>query len=202
MDKFGIKASLYDILGYIIPGLVFIVGLAVIHICKECPDKNFIEQEVGLVFGSVVLMTAYILGHVFGSFSSYLFEKKGKKLFARFYDIDPKVVGEKYRRAYDDVYGKNAEIEFRNVIAYSEEKTKAVYDTAFVFLSIYGLSRNVGTALFFVLLAYFIMVDFAEWNKWILLGLSFCIIALLHNYFRFKEYYIEQIFASLTVPLK
>ena len=207
MDKLGIKATLYDFLGYVVPGLTFIVGLVAMFVCKECSDistiaKNFLDVKVGVVASALILITAYILGHIFASLSSILFERRGKNLSPKkHYEMDPKQVGEKFRTYYEKIYGSGSEIEFRNVIAYSEEKTKAVYDTAFVFLSIYGFSRNTSMALFFVLAAYFIVLDLTAWNVWVVLGLVLGIIALIHNYFRFREYYVKQIFASLIVPL-
>lgn len=206
MDKLGIKGTLYDFLGYVIPGLTFIVGLVAMFVCKECSDistiaKNFLDVKVGVVACALILVAAYILGHAFASISSILFEKKGVNLSPKkYYEMDPKQVGEKFRSYYEKIFGSGSEIEFRNVIAYSEEKTKAVYDTAFVFLSIYGFSRNTSMALFFVLIANFIVLDHAAWNWWIISGIFLAIVALLHNYFRFREYYVKQIFASLTVP--
>lgn len=207
MDKLGIKGTLYDFLGYVIPGLTFIVGLVALFAYKENSDisaiaKNFLDVKVGVVASALILITAYILGHIFASLSSILFERRGKNLsLKKHYEIDPKQVGEKFRTYYEKIFGNDSEIEFRNVIAYSEEKTKAVYDTAFVFLSIYGFSRNTSMALFFVLIANFIVLDYTAWNVWVILGLILGIVALIHNYLRFREYYVKQIFASLTVPL-
>ena len=206
MDKFGIKGTLYDLLGYVIPGLTFIVGLAIMILCKDCADKNILIEKIanikiGAPFSLLVLISSYILGHVFASISSWLFERRGWNLSPKNrYEMNPEKVGERFRGNYDKIWGTGSKVEFRNVIAYSEEKTKAVYDTAFVFLSIYGFSRNTSMALFFVLIANFIVLDHAAWNWWIISGIFLAIVALLHNYFRFREYYVKQIFASLTVP--
>lgn len=206
MDKFGIKGTLYDLLGYAIPGLTFIAGLAILILCKECAEKELLIEKIvnikiGLPFLLLVLIVSYILGHVFASISSWLFERRGKNLSPKNrYEMDPKQVGEKFRASYEKLFGQESKMDFRNVIAYSEENTKAVYDTAFVFLSIYGFSRNTSIALFFVLIANFIVLDYTVWNMWIVLGIILAIIALLHNYFRFREYYVKQIYASLEVP--
>jgi len=208
MDKLGIKGTLYDLLGYVIPGLTFIVGLAVLILCRECAEKKFLVEnivniKIGMPFFLLVLIASYILGHVFASISSWLFERRGRNLSPKkHYEMNPVQVGENFRTNYEKIFGTGSKIEFRNVIAYSEEKTKAIYDTAFVFLSIYGFSRNTSMALFFVLIANFIVLDMAEWNLWVLSGIILSIIALVHNYFRFREYYVKQIYASLEVPLE
>lgn len=208
MDKLGIKGTLYDLLGYVIPGLTFIVGLAVLILCKDCSDKNILIKEItniklGVPMSMLVLIASYILGHVFASISSWLLERRGRNLSPKkHYEMNPVQVGENFRTNYEKIFGTGSKIEFRNVIAYSEEKTKAIYDTAFVFLSIYGFSRNTSMALFFVLIANFIVLDHAAWNWWIISGIFLAIVALLHNYFRFREYYVKQIFASLEVPLE
>lgn len=208
MDKLGIKGTLYDLLGYAIPGLTFIAGLATLILCRECAEKKFLVEnivniKISMPFFLLVLIASYILGHVFASISSWLFERRGKNLSPKNrYEMDPKQVGEKFQASYEKIFGTESKMEFRNVIAYSEEKTKAVYDTAFVFLAIYGFSRNTSIALFFVLIANFIVLDMAEWNLWVLSGIILSIIALVHNYFRFREYYVKQIFSSLTVPME
>lgn len=208
MDKLGIKGTLYDLLGYVVPGLTFIAGLATLILCRECAEKKFLVEnivniKISMPFFLLVLIASYILGHVFASISSWLFERRGKNLSPKnHYEMDPKQVGEKFQASYEKIFGTESKMEFRNVIAYSEEKTKAVYDTAFVFLAIYGFSRNTSIALFFVLIANFIVLDMAEWNLWVLSGIILSIIALVHNYFRFREYYVKQIFSSLTVPME
>lgn len=208
MDKFGIKGTLYDLLGYAIPGLTFILGLTIMILSMDCADKCILTErianiKIGVPMSLLILIAGYILGHVFASISSWLFERRGWNLSPKNrYEMDPEKIGERFRGYYDKIFGTGSKVEFRNVIAYSEEKTKTVYDTAFVFLSIYGFSRNTSMALFFVLIANFIVLDYAAWNLWIISGIILAIIALLHNYFRFREYYVKQIFASLTVPLE
>lgn len=208
MDKLGIKGTLYDFLGYIVPGLTFIVGLALVLLCKDCADrdvviKNFMDVNVSVPMIMLLLVASYILGHTFSSLSSWLFERDGWNLsLIKCYELDPKKVGERYRPYYDKIFGDGSEIDFLSVVAYSQERTKAVYETAFVFLSIYGFSRNTSMALLFALVSNCVVLDYTAWNWWVLLGAVFCIITLLHNYFRFRKYYIERIFSSLIVPLK
>lgn len=208
MDKFGIKGSLYDILGYIMPGAFVLLGLFAMYENKKGVNlilwlQNHVDVHMGLAFGCGILVCSYIVGHILTSIGSLLFENRHvKRLFSEawlrnLYKIDENREGEAYKARFKELFGCDAVFSFRNVVAYSQERTKAVYDTAFVFLSIYGLSRNISVALLVLLAVHFLIIG-DSWSGSLYAAFFISFIAMVHNYFRFREYYIAQIYASLT----
>lgn len=208
MDKFGIKGSLYDILGYIMPGAFVLLGLFAMYENKNGTNlilwiKNHMDVHVGFAVSCGILLCSYIVGHILTSIGSFLFENRHvKRLFSKtrlrnLCKIDEKREGETYKAQFHELFGNDAIFSFRNVVAYSQEKTKAVYDTAFVFLSIYGMSRNISVALLVLLAAHCVIIG-DTWNVSLYATFFISLFAMVHNYFRFREYYIAQIYASLT----
>lgn len=208
MDKLGIKGTLYDLLGYIIPGAFFIFALYFMYIAKTDGNyigllKDMMNAKSSFAFGCIAVICSYINGHILASIGSILFENRFvEKLFTKkapmwLYKINKDVEGVKYREQFKELVGDKAVFSFQNVIAYSEENTKTAYDTAFVFLSIYGFSRNIAVAM---LLLFFSHLTFIgdTWNETFYICFFIALIALLHNYFRFRQYYIAQIYASLS----
>lgn len=208
MDKLGIKTTLYDVLGYVIPGMMLIVGMYVLFVTGNSNEyipavKSLVKVESNLMFGTGIILCSYVLGHVISSIGSFIFENRlmkylfKKKGFRWLYKINEEYEGENHKEQFVKLVGDKASFSFRSVVAYSEENTKVAYDTAFVFLSIYGLSRNVAVVMLLILASHCFFFE----NNW---DFSFCIVfgigvvALLHNYFRFKQYYIAQIYASLS----
>ena len=208
MDKLGIKATLYDLLGYIVPGAFFVFALYIMYTAKTDGKyidflKNMMDAKTSFAFGSFAVICFYINGHILASIGSFLFENRlvkwlfSKKALMWLYKINEDVEGKKYEDRFKDLLGDKAPFSFRNVIAYSEENTKTAYDTAFVFLSIYGLSRNSAVAMLLLLVSHYTFIDDA-WSISFYVCFFLALIALLHNYFRFRQYYIAQIYASLS----
>lgn len=208
MDKLGIKATLYDLLGYIVPGAFFMFALYIMYTAKTDGKyidffKNMMDVKTGFAFGSFAVICSYINGHILASIGSIIFENRlvkwlfSKKALIWLYKINEDVEGEKYRDRFKELVGDKAVFSFRDVIAYSEENTKTAYDTAFVFLSIYGFSRNIAVAMLLLFVSHLTFID-DTWNKTFCICFFLALIALLHNYFRFRQYYIAQIYASLS----
>lgn len=208
MDKLGIKGTLYDLLGYIMPGLFFLFALWLMYVNKDAGNlANTIEEvkkeELGWVFVGGVVVCSYVIGHVMAAVGSFLFENRFVKWifsfgFPRwFYKVNEKKEGKKYEDRYKELLGDNAVFSFRDVIAYSQENTKNAYETAFVFLSIYGLCRNISVAMLFLLTFHCTFVaDY--WSAPFYVVYCIFLLAMLHNYFRFRQYYIAHIYASLS----
>ena len=208
MDKLGIKGTLYDILGYIMPGAFVLLGLFAMYENKKGLDlilwlQNHMDVHVGFVVGCGILLCSYIVGLILASIGSFLFENRlVKRLFSEtclrsLYGINEEKEGEAYKARFKELFGDDAIFSFRNVAAYSQEKTRTIYDTAFIFLSIYGLSRNISVALL-VLFAIHCVVIGDSWAFSFYVAFFVSLLAMLHNYFRFRKNYIAQIYASLT----
>ena len=80
MDKLGIKTTLYDFFGYLVPGLVLLLYLYIFYqnIDKEL---NFLVILQNLtkyyktIYGVLVVLVGYCLGHMVSSLSSFILEK-------------------------------------------------------------------------------------------------------------------------------
>lgn len=209
MDKLGIKGTLYDLLGYIVPGSVFIVGIYILYLIKNfgklsCILNQIMDMKIGLFQGSMLIIIAYILGHVFASIGSFIFENRKMSslyekdwFYNKLYKISEKKVGITYKEQFEKIIGTHVEFDFRNVISFSEENAKSVYNTAFVFLSIYGFSRSTFIAMLFVYVSHWFVFE-DSWSISLHVFFIVCMIALLHNYLRFRAYYIKHIYASLS----
>lgn len=208
MDKLGIKTTLYDVLGYVIPGMLLILGMYIMYMKNDSNDyfsivRQLADVKSSIAFGTGVILCSYVLGHAISSIGYLLFENRlVKRIFNYkiprwFYKIDERNEGEPHKARFKELLGDNADFSFRSVVAYSEENTKVAYDTAFVFLSIYGLSRNVAVVMILLLAAHYLIFK-DMWNSAFYFAYFLCLLALLHNYFRFRQYYIAQIYASLS----
>lgn len=209
MDKLGIKGTLYDLLGYIIPGLFFLFALWLMYVNKDAGNlidtiEKVKNEKLGWAFVGGVVVSSYVIGHVMAAIGSFLFENRFVKWifsfgFPRwFYKVNEEKEGEVCEGRFRELLGDKAVFSFRDVIAYSQENTKNAYETAFVFLSIYGLCRNISVAMLFLLTFHCTFVD-DSWNTPFCVVFSIFLLAMLHNYFRFRQYYIAQIYASLSV---
>lgn len=198
MEKLGIKATLYDLVGYIIPGLVLIIGNYSIYAfsCFDCSYgiETIVKIEMSLIQCIALLLASYIVGHIIAALGAVFCERKiFKRMFSRISEFHEK---ENYRETFASIVGHEIPFTTRNLAAFSEEHTRSVYSTAFVFLSIYGFCRNVFVALTIVFFEYVLV--FGITKSWAIdIAFAISILALLYNYLRFKKYYVEHLCASL-----
>lgn len=193
MDKLGIKASIYDILGYIIPGLLSIIFIYMFMFNK---DINWIlslkSANYTIPFYVLVFILSYVAGQIISSLSSFVFESKlSKKILSKVCLNDYPELNSKTNLIFSKDY-KNCERQDLN--SYCQEKFPVIYDTAFVFLTIYGLSRNLSTS-FLILDVYLIKKNGLISIESIIVIIS--TILLIRNYYRFKKYFELKINSAL-----
>lgn len=197
MDKLGIKATIYDVLGYAVPGAILLVGLYVFTTGEFKPDIALLmKTEVSGAFAAIAFLAFYVTGHLLSSVSSFLFENKSFTAVAAWiFDFDTT----RYDEAALRIFGKNyAECGSRAVIVYCQSNYPLVYETAFAFLTIYGLSRNVAAAMLLL-----IPLWVTKNSDWVFVSIYLMSLAfMVRNYLRFKVYYIHQIASSLMIAKK
>jgi hypothetical protein len=62
MDKLGIRATLYDLVGYILPGLLLLSGLYFIYIQNaKIPFTELFNCSISLQSSIIIILAAYII---------------------------------------------------------------------------------------------------------------------------------------------
>lgn len=143
-----IKATFYDLVSYLLSGLLFAFLLLVFlsHIMEGINLDLLIKGSAVNV--TLALFASYLLGHALATVSSLIIEKwllvgKIKKN-----SITQRILSESLYDSFQDKYLSNfkckyQEKDFRLLICFVEAHQPNVYSTAFIFLSIYGMCRNV-----------------------------------------------------------
>ncbi len=193
MDKLGIKATIYDLLGYIIPGFL---TLLFIYIFMFDKDLNWLlslkTEKISTPFYALVFVLAYVAGQTISSMSSFLFEGIiTKKIFKKYIVNDYSSHNTKTNMLFGKDY---KDVDSQNLSSYCQEKFPKVYDTAFVFMTIYGLSRNVATS--FLILTVYVINKFRFFSVECLITVL-SMILLIRNYYRFKKYFELKINSAL-----
>jgi hypothetical protein len=193
MDKLGIKTTIYDLLGYIIPGLLSLIFLYMFMYNKDIKWIFSLKLvEYSAPFYILMFILSYVAGQTISSASSFLFEGNfTKKLFGKWtlqdYSEHNLRTNELFKKDY-----KDCDKQILN--SYCQQKFPKVYDTAFVFLTLYGLSRNISASL--VIFDIYLIKTYG-----IISTESFVMIIstvfLIRNYYRFKKYFDLKINSAL-----
>lgn len=204
MRDLGIKGTIYDIFGYLLPGLLFLFLLRIAY--NHFYDRvgfSFIILEIKKISGTLtvilVLAILYCTGHAVSSASSFIIEglivKKvsffKKRLNAR--NLLSKELynnlEQKYKRLYNVEFDDNKD--FTVITCFVEQNFPAIYSTAFVFLSFYGMARNLAFSITIFLL--FEIVNYIVLcNKIILIVIMVSFIFMItfyYEYYRFMKYH-------------
>ena len=214
MNINSFKGTLYDLLGYFAPGLVaWIGGFAAFLRLSNTPNifaaLRAAISDLSVFETFVIIIAVYVLGHGIASASSYLIEKKllsiirplrnsvdAQKIFGNAHYA---VFCRKYETIFQTPYDTGS---IRRVICYVQAKQPAVYETALIFLSFYGMARNLaGTSWLFsiVEIAFLIQARGSLSILILLAGLGFL---FLYEYIRFRKYYLETILSGFLIPEK
>jgi hypothetical protein len=81
-------------------------------------------------------------------------------------------------------------------MSYCQKNTPEIYETAFSFLTIYGFCRNSAISL---LLLIPLIIHSASFNRIEYSAFAISVLFLMHQYMRFKSYYMHQIASSLMI---
>lgn len=199
MDKLGIKATIYDIFGYAIPGCLLLISYLGLTIDVNNFDlAKLIKIEINWPFAVAAFIVSYIVGHLLSSISSVVFENPlSKQMFSTVLGVMFKT--EMYDDACEKKLGKKYnECGERAVIVYCQNNHPVIYETAFVFLAIYGFSRNIAMTMIILLPLFIDRQFYPVWNLVYIVSLVF----MVWHYLRFKNYFSHQIASSLYLPSK
>lgn len=211
MNINNLKGTLYDFLGYFAPGLIGIICGTIMVLRINNVFNNYrtlekiIEDISALEIFILVIMT-YIFGHAVSSASSWIIEKrlmeKSDKL-KKFVDVKEILDEEHYAifcMKYKKVFGTQyAQKSIRKIICYVQSKQPSVYETALIFLSFYGMARNLSFVcwLFFLVETYFLIFGQGYFYLWFILGILFVI--FVFEYVRFRKYYLDTVFSGFLI---
>jgi hypothetical protein len=207
MEK--IKTTLYDIVGYIIPGMVFLVA-SFVGYCHlvQCQQpfvalraviKGLSNTEIAIYLG-----ITYLAGHLLSTASYFVFEK----LCCNTVVSDKQILGDDLYKAFEDrfksifkVAAYDKKTGFLTCICYVEAKQPVVYATAFIFQSFYGMARNLAL----VLMVYSLwelynglVVGNRQSFAYLLVAALVCLICFWH-YRRFSQYYRRYILTGFII---
>ena len=204
--KTEIKTTIYDIFGYLMPGYLLLAFLFVAFNFST-PGYDVLSQLTARVAAldlyNAVLLTvaAYLLGHILSAMSGFLVETLLCKIpmigdmFGERALLDKKL-WELFLAKYKQLFQYKSEGDvYRLLSCYVEAKQPAVYATAFVFLAIYGMSRNFSLLVFifaaWVLVGAIMRLDVTLFLYFVI---SFGTSALLfYNYLRFRQNFCRQL---------
>ncbi|MFV0501311.1 MAG: hypothetical protein ACK5MH_06965 [Bacteroidales bacterium] len=201
MNNLGIKATIYDIIGYLVPGFLSIISIFMIikgGILNQNGEINFevfqsITIDLPFVFYVIIFTFSYISGHIIESISSFIYKKILYKPVMKFF---MRKHYDKMNSIADNKFKTNFLSSEQNFMSYCELKYPVINDTVFRFLSFYGFSRNITIILILVYISlcingqYFTIFGFS---------LIISILAMSWNYFRFRKYFELKIISVLDL---
>lgn len=213
----NIKTTIYDIVGYLMPGLLSISCIYAFY--RQAAEKvGLIDAFAGGLSGINVYSCAalvgvgYLVGHFVSALSSLVLEKwmlHKFKVFGKNWEVrkildnDTYIqLSKKYKEVFKLEANKDAKL-FRNCLVYVEARQPSVYSTAFVFLSFYGMAR--GIAFIAIAIAIWATLYVGLYNKQYV-GVAYGVLALLafagfmRQYLRFKRYFIQHILSGFLLP--
>lgn len=213
MKGLDIKATIYDIFGYLLPGLLVIIIIIFSfqhsYGLFEISDMIDLVKSLGGIEFTFVFFLAYILGHCLSSLSSIILEKNfifKLKYLSDLINVNH-LLSETLRIRLMDKYREvtNSELtdkDFRFLITYVESKQPAIYSTAFVYLSFYGMARTIALVFSIGFIWEIINILILGYKGSIIFSILYLTLFFLfiYHYFRFLRYFREQIVMGFILP--
>jgi hypothetical protein len=211
MQSIGIKTTIYDFFSYFIPGVVFnnCIILAIYFTNHELaiPFNDIYGKELLSLMPNwflvlTVILVTYVLGIILSTLSSIIIEKALMRIpFLNKHIIIKNIVSEDLyeivsKQTKTDVGIDFGEKNIRLLITSVEKYSGNAYNTAFVFLAIYGMNRNLCMIFFSVGTITLIMNILQHDNILFALILIVLSILTLIGYIRFFKYFISQILSA------
>jgi hypothetical protein len=211
MEMIGIKTTIYDFFSYFISGIILnnCIILAIYFTNHELiiPFGDIYGEKLlslipnWFLILTIVLLT-YVLGIILSTLSSIIIEKIIMRIsFLNKFLIKKNVVSEDLYNLINKKVKNDFGIDFndkifRLIITSVEKYSVNAYNTAFVFLTIYGMNRNLSMIFFFVGIVTLIINIMQSSN--ILFALILIVLSILTfvGYIRFYRYFISQILSA------
>jgi len=207
MESIGIKTSIYDLLSYFISGVVFnnCIILAVYFTRYELtiPFKEIYGEELLSLIPNwfsilTLILITYVFGIILSTLSSIIIEKMLMKVpFLKKCIVMENIISKdlynlickKTKNDFDIDFNEN----IRLLITFVEKYSANSYNTAFVFLTLYGMNRNF-CMIFFPIGVIILIINIIQ-NSNVLFAMILIIFSILTfiGYIRFYRYFISQI---------
>lgn len=213
MKGLDIKTTIYDIFGYLLPGILLInVG----YVSYLHSKGMFTLSEIKVIIDSfnvqriiLLFLVAYCMGHAISSLSSLLVEKTIVFKF-NFLSSSLKVNNFLSSGLLNYFHSKFKQLfmtdfkdkDFRLLICFVESKQASIYSTAFVFLAFYGMARSLAF-LFTIgfLWELFNVLFLFQKGSILFVILYFVLMAIFYyQYYRFLRYFRKQIVMGFIIP--
>lgn len=195
LEKLGIKATLYDVLGYMVPGVVLLFGLWFTTLSQSKQTMDHLLTLVVTWPAAVMFLSfSYLAGHTLASLSASTFENPVSKfLISLVYDTDVK---------QDDarslaLFGTTLKCTSTRLLAsYGQVNYPEIYESALIYLAMSGFSRNAAAAVI-VISCYWGLLNGLTLPEFV----SVLVVTLLlfYNYLRFKKNYKAQLASALLI---
>lgn len=210
MKSYNIQTTIYDIFGYLIPGLI-VLSFSDIVYCQVVFRKLIYPPAMDLKATIIILIIVggYILGHALSGLSSLVVEPlitrqiEFTAIRLSLENILSENMTNYFENRFNAIFGFDFHpMDFRAVICYVETHRPAVYATAFVFLSFYGMCRTLAFTFSIVFLTELI-VWFVFSPKYSLMIALICLIlsfSFYYGYFKFYRYFKVQIISGFVIP--
>ena len=212
-----IKTTVYDIFGYLLPGYIF-CALAFIgyhHFIgsnTKCIVSSATKAASSLKLYNFLAISAiaYVIGHLFSAFSSFLIKDlliEKKDCFGKYRDSE-EILGkdlyyafcQKVRNTFNVI--ANDRRTFRLCLCYVEAKQPVVYSTALVFLSINGMARTLAliTFLFSICEIINLIVIKDSVLFWFVIASIAATFGFFYQSLRFYKYFNQRILIAFLLP--
>jgi len=211
MNTSGIKISIYDFFSYFISGVMFIICIILsIYFTNnnlKIPFREILGDELLLIIPNwyliiFVVITTYVFGIIISTLSSIIIENLIMKIpFLKNINSMNNIISEKLFILVCKKAKKDFDIDFsekylRLIITYIEKHSINAYNTALVFLTIYGMNRNL-CIIFFPIGIITLIINIIQQDNvlfaFVLIGLS---VLTFIGYIRFMKYFISQILSA------
>jgi hypothetical protein len=212
MEPFGIKTTIYDFFSYFIPGVIcnicFILAIYFSSYTFSIPLKDIFTEEILTLMPNwfliiTLILITYILGIIISNISSLLIEKfliKNISFFNKYFYLD-NILSENINMLFHIKIKKELNITFtksdmRLIITNIENKKVNSYNTAFVFLTIYGTNRNI-CCIFFII-GIISLITNLVYHCNLLFPIILLVLSTisLYGYIRFYRYYISHLISA------
>lgn len=203
MERFGIKATLYDLFGYVLPGALSVAIVArawvIIFSSQECGNILRMAGKMNPYTLMGLLGLSYVMGHFVSALSSRIIEKGlckwSDKLASqtRLTTVLQPLYGK-----LEDSYRKHFETDLDDrsmgiITTVVEEEMPRAYSTAFVFLSIYGMARSLSLVFLFGAIVEVILACAGKGYFLIAIGLVAPVAVFFLHYIKFRRHFIAQV---------
>jgi hypothetical protein len=209
----GITFTLYDVFSYALPGFLTVCMLFFHDFWNVGSSiAQFYMQTDLLPFMIIALIVSYLIGQILSVISSLIIEKGicSKSKYYRDTWSFENILGDQLAKEAHNKFKQIVNVDYlpkqnlRYIICYVQENFPNVYSTAFIFLTFYGMARNIVLVGMLELIIQAVsMFNTYKPQKLLLFFCELVIILILFNgYVKFRTYFTSQIYHGFMLEEK